>query len=144
MKKFSLRLVKEQEVEYRVGAITDPEKIDKLGRDVLELDQMTEECFCIVAMDTKLNVIGTFEVSRGTVSASLVHPREVFKRALLCNASAIILLHNHPSGDPTPSNADIEVTIRLQEAGEILGVDVLDHIIIGDGYVSLKEEKVIE
>jgi DNA repair protein RadC len=89
-------------------------------------------------MNTKNKIVGVFEISHGTVNASLVTPREVFQKALLANAVSIILMHNHPSGDSTPSQQDIEITKRLVEAGKIVGVDVLDHIVVGDNYVSLK------
>jgi RadC-like JAB domain len=81
------------------------------------------------------------EVSRGVLDASLVHPREIFKPAVLSNAAAIVIGHNHPSGDPTPSHDDLELTARLVKAGQLLGIEVLDHIIIGhDGrYCSLRE-----
>jgi DNA repair protein RadC len=78
-------------------------------------------------------VIGYYEVSRGTLDSTLVHPREVFKAAILANAAAIILTHNHPSGDPTPSPDDLALTQRLVQAGQIIGIDVLDHVIVGDG-----------
>ena len=85
-------------------------------------------------------MIAFHEVSRGTLDTTLVHPREVFKAALLANSSAIILCHNHPSGDPCPSPDDVHLTRRLVDAGTLLGVDVLDHIIVGDGrYYSFKE-----
>ena len=85
-------------------------------------------------------VIAYHEVSRGTLDATLVHPREVFKAALLANAAAIVLCHDHPSGEPTPSPDDLQLTRRLVEAGTLLGVDVLDHVIVGDGrYYSFKE-----
>ena len=79
------------------------------------------------------------------MNASIVHPREVFKRALLQNANSIILLHNHPSGDPKPSKEDVDITNRLIESGDLLGIRVLDHIIIGDenNYISLKQENLI-
>jgi len=97
------------------------------------------EVFAIICLSTKHRVIAYHEVSRGTLDATLVHPREVFKAALLANAAAIILTHNHPSGDPTPSADDVGLTRRLGDAGT-LGVDVLDHIIVGDGrYYSFKE-----
>jgi DNA repair protein RadC len=73
------------------------------------------------------------------VDTLLVHPREVFRAAIMANAAAVILLHNHPSGDPTPSDADIKVTRDLMRAGQLLKIELLDHIIIGDGHVSLKE-----
>ncbi len=85
-------------------------------------------------------MIAYHEVSRGTLYATLVHPREVFKAALLANAAAIILTHNHPSGDPAPSPDDMALRRRLVDAGTLIGVDVVDHIIIGDGcYVSFRE-----
>lgn len=82
--------------------------------------------------------------SKGTLNSSLVHPREVFRTALKKACNAIILVHNHPSGDCSPSREDIDVTRRLSDAGKIMGIEILDHVIIGDGrYVSLKERGVI-
>ena len=98
------------------------------------------EVFAMICLTTKHRVIAFHEVSRGTLDATLVHPREVFKVALLANAAAIILTHNHPSGDPIPSADDVQLTRRLVDAGALLGVEVLDHIIVGDGrYYSFKE-----
>lgn len=102
-------------------------------------DQPTE-VFAILCLSTKHRVIAYHEVSRGTLDSTLVHPREVFKAALLANAAAIIVSHNHPSGDPSPTLDDLEVTRRLVATGEVLGIPVLDHIVIGDGrYFSFKE-----
>lgn len=99
------------------------------------------EHFKVVILDTKHNIIGDHTLSVGTVNASLVHPREVFIYALRHHAVSIILLHNHPSGNSTPSNEDIAITKRIQSSGEILGINLLDHIVIGDGnYTSLKEK----
>jgi len=90
-------------------------------------------------LNQKNGIIGINTVSVGNLSSSIVHPREVFKPAIVAGAASIIVAHNHPSGDPTPSSNDIYVTTRLKEAGDILGIAVLDHVIIGDGcYVSLK------
>jgi len=98
------------------------------------------EVFAILCLSTKHRVIAYHEVSRGTLDATLVHPREVFKAALLSNAASIILTHNPPSGDPTPSPDDHHLTRRLVDAGKLIGVEVLDHIIVGDGcYFSFKE-----
>ncbi len=98
------------------------------------------EVFAILCLSTKHRVIAYHEVSRGTLDATLVHPREVFKAALLANAAAIILTHNHPSGDPAPSPDDMALTRRLVDAGKLIGTDVVDHIVIGDGcYVSFRE-----
>ena len=96
----------------------------------LASDQKQEE-FHIVTLDTKNQVIDSHQITVGTLDASLVHPREVFRAAIKDAASSIILVHNHPSGDPTPSKADIQVTDRLTESGKLLGIDVLDHIVLG-------------
>jgi DNA repair protein RadC len=98
------------------------------------------EVFGILCLTTKHRLIAYHEVSRGSLDSTLVHPREVFKAALLANAAAIVLAHNHPSGDPTPSPDDELMTTRLRAAGELLGIVVLDHLVIGDGsYVSFQQ-----
>lgn len=98
------------------------------------------ENFVILMLDTKHKVIGINTVSVGNLNSSLVHPREVFKPAILSNAAAIVLGHNHPSGDTTPSSEDVDVTKRLSEAGKLLGIEILDHVIVGDGnFASMKE-----
>ena len=98
------------------------------------------EVFAILCLTTKHRVIAYHEVSRGTLDSTAAHPREVFKAALLANSAAIIAGHNHPSGDPTPSADDLDITRRLAAAGEVLGIQVLDHIVVGDGrYYSFKE-----
>ena len=98
------------------------------------------EVFAILCVTTKYRVIAYHEVGRGTLDSVLVNPREVFTAALVAHAAAIVAVHNHPSGDPTPSSDDLDVTRRLAAAGDVLGIPLLDHIIIGDGrYYSLKE-----
>jgi DNA repair protein RadC len=99
-------------------------------------------------LDTKNRLIGINTVSVGILDSRIVHPREVFKPAILSNAAGIIVGHNHPSGDPSPSVEDTRITKRLHEVGEILGIDLLDHVIVRDGteplrWVSLKERGVI-
>ena len=103
------------------------------------LQDEPSEVFAILCVTTKHRVIAYHEVSRGTLDSTLVGPREVFKAALLVNAGAIVATHVHPSGDPTPSPDDFEITRRLAAAGELLGIPMLDHIIIGDGRYSFKE-----
>ena len=104
------------------------------------LAHYSEEHFIAFHLDAKHQVIGYHEVSKGTLSASLVHPREVFKAALLSNAYAIIVAHNHPSGSVTPSREDIETTKQLIEAGKIMGVSVVDHCIVSsESMNSLRE-----
>lgn len=99
----------------------------------------TKEYFISAHLDGKNRIAAVEIVSIGSLNQSIVHPREVFKTALLSSAAAIIILHNHPSGDPTPSREDIEITKRLKEAGELLGIRILDHIIIGETYRSFVE-----
>lgn len=109
-----------------------------LGAEAASWDR---ERFLSLLLDGRNRVIGIDEVSVGTATAALVHPREVFKVALLANAVAVILVHNHPSGDAGPSQEDIALTTRLAQAGELLGVRLIDHIILGDeSYRSLAEE----
>ena len=109
------------------------------------LRRVAQERFVVVLLNGRHRVLGEEMVSQGTLTASLVHPREVFRPALRASAAAVILVHNHPSGDPTPSNEDRAVTERLAQAGEILGVRVLDHLVVAErGYVSLREEGALD
>jgi len=103
----------------------------------------TKESFCSAHLDGKNRIVCLEIVSVGSLNQSIVTPRETFKTALLSNAAAIILVHNHPTGDPTPSTEDLEITRRLREAGDIIGIRILDHIIIGDSYFSFVESGVI-
>ena len=105
------------------------------------LSQESVEVFAVLLLDAKNRVVGFAEVSRGTLKNTLVHPREVFGPALRLGCAAVIAVHNHPSGDPEPSHEDLEVTKRLSEAGRLLGVPLLDHVILGDEgrFASLRE-----
>ncbi|RXA21728.1 JAB domain-containing protein [Methanosarcina sp. MSH10X1] len=106
-----------------------------------KMREQKKEKFITLCLDTKNQVLKEEVVSIGSLNASIVHPREVFKSALLESSASVIMVHNHPSGDPSPSREDIMVTEKMVEGGKLLGIDVLDHIIIGDGrYVSLKDE----
>ena len=142
-----LQVVKEEEFPYSCKAtINSPADIRDLLTKALEMHLEAEEVFIMITVDTKNRVTGIFEVARGHLSACLVHPREVFKRALLMNASSIFVAHNHPSGDVTPSGDDKAITKRLKDAGEILGVSLLDSLIIGDKpekYYSFAEAGII-
>lgn len=121
--------------------LNSPEKVVSLAKYYLRLHEQTEEYVYMICTNNKLHMIGIFEISHGNVNSTVMGAREIFQKALLANAVSIFLMHNHPSGDPTPSHEDIEVTQRLIKAGEIVGVQVLDHLIIGrPGYVSLKEK----
>lgn len=117
--------------------VTPREAALALGR-LLQYEPV-EVCglFCLA---TRNQVLAYHELSRGTVDKTLVHPREIFKVALLANATAVIVGHNHPSGDPTPSRDDVHLTQRIKSAGEIIGIELVDHVVIGgDRYFSFKE-----
>ena len=120
--------------------MNSPEAVVKLAKDFLRIHEETEEYMYMLCLNTKLKLTGVFEISHGSVNSSVVGTREVFQKALLGNAVSIIVMHNHPSGDCTPSAEDIKLTKRLVEAGNILGVELLDHIIIGKSYCSLREK----
>ena len=106
-----------------------------------ELRYRKKEYFRVFYLNTKNEVTATEDASIGNLNSSLVHPREVFRNAVKKGAAAIIVVHNHPSGNPLPSQNDLDITKRLVEAGELIGIPVLDHLIIGDGsYISLKEK----
>ena len=132
MRTFRIELVRE------AGPSDVPGKIlsDSVGvARVLapEFEGLDREKFIVLLLDAKHRVIGVNTVSIGSLTASIVHPREVFKPVIAGNAAAIILAHNHPSGDSAPSPEDVELTKRLREAGELLGIRVLDHVILGEG-----------
>lgn len=133
-------------IRHRIG-----EKVDcsldagKVFRAILDMEDKTDrekEHFWVIGLTTK-NAIKFIElVSLGTLNGSLIHPRETFRRAISQGVCSIVVGHNHPSGDPTPSRDDIAITQRLKAAGEIIGIELLDHVIIGekDRFVSLKEK----
>ena len=138
------RVVLEKEVTMNCPTLTyaikSPGDAATIGKEFMRIHEKPEEYMYMICMNTKNKVIGVFEVSHGTVNSSLVSPREAFQKALLANAVSVIFMHNHPSGDNVPSREDIEVTKRLVEAGKIVGIEVLDHLVIGDNYCSLKEK----
>ncbi|TEB09186.1 RadC family protein [Pelotomaculum propionicicum] len=126
--------------EYPV--IRSPE--DVIALVMHEMRYLDREHFRALLLNTKNCILRTEIISIGTLNSSQVHPRELFKGAVKHSAAGIILVHNHPSGDPTPSKEDMEITNRLVEAGNLLGISILDHIIIGDGkFVSFKGKGLI-
>lgn len=126
------------------GRVRLPEDAARVARRFVPED-IDREMFFVLMLDTRNNVTAANLVSIGTLNGGLVHPREVFKAAILENAAAVVLGHNHPSGDVTPSAEDRALTMRLVNAGNILGIGVLDHLIIGHGanYYSFKEKGLI-
>jgi DNA repair protein RadC len=143
---YVLKQVKESTAQYDIGkhTIISPETCYKAIQQILDLQSEPVEKFGIFALTTKSKIAGIHIISVGTLDKALVEPREVFKAAIMNNAKAIIAFHNHPSGDPNPSQDDIYTTKLLKRAGEILKIALLDHIIIGDAtYVSLMERKML-
>ncbi|WP_137743748.1 RadC family protein [Robertmurraya siralis] len=135
----SLKLVKESSLLYKERSVRSPEDGYRLLK--LFLEEKDREHFIVASLDTKNQPVSINVCHIGSLNASLVHPREVMKSAILSNAASIIVGHNHPSGMSEPSKEDIEVTKRLVEAGKIIGIDVIDHIIVGeDSFTSLKEK----
>lgn len=136
---FTTRVIRESAPAYLDHKrFTAPQQVYELFIDLIP---ETKEHFISLHLDGKNRIVCMDTVSIGSLNQSLVAPREVFKSAVLSSAAAVILVHNHPTGDPTPSKEDISITKRLKECGDLLGITVLDHIIVGDGaYVSFVEK----
>lgn len=135
----SIKMVKESSFLYQTRTISSPNDAYEMIKERLE--DSDREQFIIACLNTKNEPTNISVVSVGTLNKAIVHPREVFKTAILSNAASIMAFHNHPSGDTVPSQQDIQLTNRLYEAGELLGIKLLDHLIIGDGtFTSLKEK----
>ena len=121
--------------------IGSPKDVYKIVSEYL--DGVDREHLVLLTLDTKNKITSINTICIGSLNASVVHPREVFKPAILSNAASIILAHNHPSGDTTPSKEDISITRRIKDGGDLLGIKLLDHLIIGDDYTSLKEKGIV-
>ncbi len=139
---FSVKQVREREGFYDCPAnIGSPADANKAIKAVLDLNNEAVEKFGFFSLNSKNAIIGLHIIGVGTLNATLVHPREIFKAAILNNAASIILFHNHPSGNPNPSPEDILLTSNLVAAGNLLQIPILDHIIIGEyEFLSLKEK----
>lgn len=137
-----IKLVTVQETQSQRIRISAPEHINALMSPIIHETETDQETLWVIALDTRYRVIHYKLVSLGTVSACNSHAREIFRSAIIANASAVILVHSHPSGEVDPSQADIQVTRKLTQASEVIGIPILDHIIIGIGsgqHSSLKE-----
>ncbi|MGN9120428.1 JAB domain-containing protein [Turicibacter bilis] len=135
----SIKMVKESSFLYQTRTISSPKDAYEMIKE--QLEGLDREQFIIACLNTKNEPTNISVVSVGTLNKAIVHPREVFKTAILSNAASIMAFHNHPSGETTPSQQDIQLTNRLYEAGELLGIKLLDHLIIGDrSFTSLKEK----
>jgi len=141
---FTLAQRMAQEIQMEAPTLDTPDKVAELLRDEARLREV--EFFQVVLLNTRRKLIRIVDITQGTLDSVLIHPREVFRAAVSLQASAVVLVHNHPSGDPTPSDADIKVTRDLIRAGQILRIEVLDHVILGQStqhqpndFVSLRE-----
>ena len=137
-----LAFVREPPAPTRTAPLLSrPEAVYDLFRSMRRLDR---ECLAVALLDAKHRLVGIHAVHVGTSTQSAVGPSDVFKAAILANAQAIVIVHNHPSGDPAPSPDDVATTCRLKTAGENLGIHVLDHIIVGEeGFVSLHQRGIV-
>ena len=135
----SIKMIKESSFLYQTRTISSPKDAYEMIKE--QLEGLDREQFIIACLNTKNEPTNISVVSVGSLNKAIVHPREVFKTAILSNAASIMAFHNHPSGETTPSQQDIQLTNRLYEAGELLSIKLLDHLIIGDGtFTSLKEK----
>lgn len=140
--KYKIELVKESSATYNItnSSMSSPDMVYEVIKEKFKIACLTEEMFGILCLDNKNHITGFFEVSHGNLTSCMVHPREVFKRAMLVNSASVILFHNHPSGNAEPSDNDIKITEKLFDAGKILGINVIDHIIICDDcFMSFKD-----
>jgi DNA repair protein RadC len=142
-RKYLIRLRVVRESRAKLKQINSPQAVVECIKK--EMQSLDREYVVAVLLDTRNNVIGIEELAKGTINTAPICSREVFKAAVLCNAQAFILFHNHPSGDPTPSTQDIEATRLLKKASAILEVNLIDHIIVGSNgtYLSMKEKGVL-
>ena len=141
--KYKIQLVKEEGSNYleNCEALTYPSMVASALNEIFNLENQTDEHFVMLCLNTKNRIIGAFEVCVGTIDASLINIRGIMQRALLCNASRIMVAHNHPSGDSNPSREDKKSTMKIKDACDLMGISLLDHIVIGeDEYFSFKAE----
>jgi len=139
---FELGRRQELDVELKDFDIKNPQSAVKAIQATIK--DKAKEHFKLVLLNTRNKIIGITNVSVGTLNTNLVHPREVFKDAIIHSAASVVLVHNHPSGDPEPSEDDLEITKRLMESGKIVGIEVMDHIIVTkNDFFSFKERKLI-
>lgn len=137
-------LVKENTVYYSVDRMNTEEKVVEMMNQLLAMGSLAEEHFYMIALNMSCQIIGIFLLTKGTVRLSLVGIREIYLRALLCGATSILLVHNHPSKNVSPSREDLNATIKVQEAGTLINIELLDHIIIGgNNFYSFRKENLI-
>lgn len=136
-------LVKESAVNYACDSLNNPAAIATMFNSIFDLNRMAEEYVYMTAFSTAFKVLGVFEISHGSIRASLISPREIFIRLLLSGAASFVICHNHPSGVSIPSEEDIDMTKKLKRCADLMGVQFTDHIIVGDSYYSFQEHKLL-
>jgi len=130
-KKYDVRLVQEHSGRYDLEKkITSPEQAADICKQLYDMDALSYEKMVMITLNTPLQVVGCFEISRGTVDETAIYPREIATRALLTNAKAVIIAHNHPSGSLQPSEADLQTTKKIRDVLTMLGINLIDHIIL--------------
>jgi len=138
-------LVKEKTLDYETDRADNPKAIAKMMCRLLKMNKLAEEHCYMLALNNNCRIIGAFLISKGSISASILSPREIFMRALLIGSSIIVIIHNHPSENANASVRDIDATIKLKYIGDVMGIHLADHIIIGgSGYYSFKENGLLE
>lgn len=138
-----IQLVKERSCNYiGMETLSNPASIHRMLCDVFQHDKQTEEYLYLICVNAATKPTGIFEISHGTVNQALCSPREIFQKALLCNATGIFLAHNHPSGSTTPSKEDLEMYRRIKSACDLMNIPIYDNIIIGNGYYSFVENNI--
>jgi len=122
---------------------SDPEHVVEFLKSI-NLHEEEQECLVAIVVGSRNNIRGYYIVTRGLVNQALAHPREVFRFAIINNATGVIIAHNHPSGDPQPSMKDIQLTQKIREAGNVIDIELIDHVIIGDdNYFSFRKENIL-
>lgn len=139
----SLYMVKERSIMYQSRYLNSLEQVVTMVNEHLRMDKLDRESFVVIALDAKCCPTHISTISTGSLTASIVHPREVYKLTILSNAHSIVAVHNHPSGNPIPSSEDYQITKRLKEVEQLIGITLIDHIIIGEegNFHSLKENE---
>jgi DNA repair protein RadC len=136
----SLRIVREKSVPYATKQLNSPDKVAELLNCILDFKSFDREALVVIPIDAKLKPLGINIAHVGSLTESTTHPREIFKYAILTNAYGIFIAHNHPAGDPEPSREDCIFTRKIKEAGELLGIKLIDHVIVaGETYFSFRE-----
>jgi len=131
------RLAKEEVVISEEPVFNSPENVFKY---CLDMQSLKQEVARVLFLDTKLKLIGAKDISKGTLNVSVVHPRDIFREALLRNSSGIVLVHNHPSGDVKPSTEDVELTNKIKKIGDMIGITLIDHVIVGNTFYSFRRD----